>query len=322
MSQLRDSYELCAKICAGSGSSFTSAFRQLAPRERRAMEAVYAFMRAADDLVDAGGPSDCRDDLPLSREVRAQNLDSFREDFLAAEQGSSEVSIFLAVWDVIRTFSIPRVFFLEVLRGIQMDLERDFYETAEDLEAYCYHVASAVGLICLYIWGVPAEEIQPEADSEVFRAAVACGKALQWTNILRDVLEDATNGRLYLPLADWPDAETAVSMTSPDAESAASLTPDPAAKFQRIKEQILNGEVSAFRPVIEKNLAVAHEFYVQARALRPWIPAQNRRIFDLITGVYFELWKKIHRHPMRVFHKITRLSGLEKLKVWFRTFFR
>lgn len=311
MSQLRDSYELCAKICAGSGSSFTSAFRQLAPREHRAMEAVYAFMRAADDLVDAGGPSDCQDAPPLSREERAQDLEAFREDFLAAEQGSSEVSIFLAVWDVIRTFSIPKVFFLEVLRGIQMDLERDFYETAADLETYCYHVASAVGLICLYIWGVPAAEIQPGADSEVFRAAVACGKALQWTNILRDVLEDATNGRLYLPLEDWPDDE-----------SAASLNPSPGEKFQRIKSQILNGEVSAFRPVIEKNLTVAHEFYVQARALRPWIPAQNRRIFDLITGVYFELWKKIHRHPMRVFHKITRLSGLEKLKVWFRTFFR
>ena len=275
------------------------------------MEAVYAFMREADDLVDAGGPSDCLDDLPLSREERAKNFEAFRDAFLAAEQDSSQVSIFLAVWDVIRTFSIPRVFFLEVLRGIQMDLERDFYETAEDLESYCYLVASAVGLICLYIWGVPAEEIQPGADSEVFRAAVACGKALQWTNILRDVLEDAQNGRLYLPLEDWPDGE-----------SEASLTPDPAAKFQRIKDQILNGEVSEFRSVIEKNLAVAHAFYVQARALRPWIPAQNRRIFDLITGVYFELWKKIQRHPMRVFHKITRLSGLEKLKVWFRTFFQ
>ena len=311
MSQLRDSYELCAKICAGSGSSFTAAFRQLALRERRAMEAVYAFMREADDLVDAGAPSDCLDDQPLSREERTKNLEAFRDAFLAAEQDSSQVSIFLAVWDVIRTFSIPRVFFLEVLRGIQMDLERDFYETAEDLEAYCYHVASAVGLICLYIWGVPAEEIQPGADSEAFRAAVACGKALQWTNILRDVLEDATNGRLYLPLEDWPDDE-----------SAASSNPAPAAKFQRIKEQILNGEVSAFRPVIEKNLAAAHAFYVQASALRPWIPVQNRRIFDLITGVYFELWKKIHHHPMRVFHKITRLNGLEKLKVWFRTFFQ
>ena len=123
MSPLNNSYELCAKICSGSGSSFTSAFRQLAPRERRAMEAVYAFMRAADDLVDS----------PLPRKERAQNLDSFREAFLAAEQDSSQVSIFLAVWDVIRTFSIPRVFFLEVLRGIQMDLERDFYETAADL---------------------------------------------------------------------------------------------------------------------------------------------------------------------------------------------
>lgn len=285
------------------------------------MEAVYAFMRVADDLVDAEGSSDCLDDLPLPREERAQNLEAFRDAFLAAEQDDSQVSIFLAVWDVIRSFSIPRVFFLEVLRGIQMDLERDFYETAADLEAYCYHVASAVGLICLYIWGVPASEIQPESDSEVFRAAVACGKALQWTNILRDVLEDATNGRLYLPLEDWPDVETEGFMASPDAETKGSSNSGSEAKFQRIREQILKGEVSAFQPVIEKNLTVAHGFYVQARALRPWIPAQNRRIFDLMTGVYFELWKKIHRHPMRVFHKITRLSGLEKLKVWFRTFF-
>ncbi|MDO4859211.1 MAG: phytoene/squalene synthase family protein [Thermoguttaceae bacterium] len=306
MSQLNDSYELCAKICAGSGSSFTTAFRQLAPRERRAMEAVYAFMRTADDLVDAKGPSDCLDDPPLSREERCLNFESFRNSFLAAEQDTSRVSIFLAVWDVIRTFSIPKVFFLEVLHGIQMDLEREFYETTEDLEAYCYHVASAVGLICLYIWGVPAAEIQPGADSEVFLAAVACGKALQWTNILRDVLEDATNGRIYLPLEDWPAEENL----------------SPSEKFRKIKNQILNGEVSSFRPVIEKNLAAAHEFYVQARPLRQWIPSQNRRIFDLMTGVYYELWKKIHRHPMRVFHKITRLSGLEKLKVWLQTFFR
>jgi len=300
MSQLHDSYKLCAKICTDSGSSFTVAFRQLAPRERKAMEAVYAFMRLADDLVDSSHP----------HQERAQSLETFRNDFLRTEQNPDGDSVFPAVWDVIRNFSIPKRFFLEVLRGIQMDLECRFYETREDLEAYCYHVASAVGLICLYIWGVSPEKIQPETDSEVFRAAVACGKALQWTNILRDVLEDARAERIYLPLEDWPSETGDSSQTNSES------------KFEWIKKQILAGNVSTFNQVLEKNLATAYEFYVQARLLRRWIPAPNRRIFDLMTGVYFTIWRKIRRHPMKVFQKKIRLNTLEKLKVYFFTFFQ
>lgn len=305
MSPIQDSYELCTEICRASHSNFTAAFRQLSSKERRAMEVVYAFMRTADDLVDASGPV----------EGRAKQISEFRsnfESFLLHSSCTDSAGIFPAVTEVIQQYSIPETYFYEVLDGMQMDLERQFYRTPAELECYCYHVASAVGLICLHLWGVTPQEIKPCGDSSVFRAAVACGKALQWTNILRDVREDARIGRIYLPLNDWCSS---LRLELPESEELCKSA------FKQIQNTILNGDFTQFSPVIAQNLERARQFYSEAAGLANSIPMKNRRIFRLIVGVYREIFRKIERNPLQIFQQKIRLNKIEKLKVYFLTYF-
>lgn len=352
MELLQESFDYCAQICARSGSNFISAFRLLPRRERRAMEAVYAFMRLADDLAD-DLPADLTNDLPddLKDDLAADSLpnarrplEAFQNTFVEALQNPafSEFSlaraslaepscaepsranspaaafplVFPAVLETIRRYSIPEKYFLEVLRGVQTDLEKNFFRTVEELEAYCYHVASAVGLICLHIWGAPATEIAPDADSPLARAAVSCGKALQWTNILRDVVEDAQNDRLYLPLEDWD----ALFSSSQNNRNLNQNLPENE-RAQAVKNRILAGNYAELLPVIEKNLNRAEQFYLEAASLAKRIPRRNRNVFLLITSVYRQIFKKIRRNPEIIFKQRVKLSGIEKVKLYFGIFF-
>ncbi len=301
MTELESSYELCAKICSASGSNFVSAFRFLPPRERRAMEVVYAFMRIADDLVDS----------TQSVSERAECLEEFQnsfckkclsENFLNVEsknwgENKEFSAIFPALSQVIREFAIPGEYFLETIRGVRMDLERSSYETVAELETYCYHVASTVGLICLHIWGVAPEKIRLGAETETFRAAVACGKALQWTNFLRDVVEDAQNGRVYLPLEDWDGVA------------------------EDMRTAILRKNTEKLLPILQVNIARADGFYRESRILLNQIPRKNRQIFFLITGVYYGIFRKIGKNPTQIFEKRVKLGKLEKFWLYIRSFF-
>ncbi len=165
-----------------SGSSFYAGMRVLPKRERMAMYAIYAFCREVDDIVDEPG----RD--PETRKV---DLDSWRADVASLYAGGSPGRMGFLVEDI-RRYGLAEADFVTVIDGMQMDLDQDIRAPSlADLELYCDRVAGAVGRLSIKVFGM---EDEPGAD-----LAHHLGRALQLTNILRDLDEDAGIGRLYLP---------------------------------------------------------------------------------------------------------------------------
>ncbi len=198
------SYNAASKIARRSGSSFTRSFRLLPPGKREAMTVLYAFARISDDLGDCDEPATLRkaallawrqttavnliardgSDVVLPDELQTVRLDSF-------DLTEITTSLMPALRHAVDRFSIPSRYLLEIIDGVLADQTKNRFDTFEQLEHYCYLVASAVGIACLHIWGF--------TSPLPMRAAVDCGLAFQLTNILRDVREDAARGRIYLP---------------------------------------------------------------------------------------------------------------------------
>lgn len=180
---LHKAYEYCQQITRRSSSNFYYAFRLLTPERRAALYAVYAFCRFVDDIADDAGR---RDPVTL--------LARWRQELGHAYAGTPTHPIGYALTDAVSRFHLPQAHFLDLIAGVEMDLRQRRYASFDELYTYCYRVASTVGLLCIEIFGYQ----QPSARAY----AVDLGIAFQLTNILRDVLEDARRGRIYLPLED------------------------------------------------------------------------------------------------------------------------
>jgi phytoene synthase len=185
MKDVANSYRLCQQFARRAASNFYYAFLLLPHDKRRAMCALYAFLRHVDDVGDADGQSILQ---------RREQLIRLRRGLSAALAGSPTGPILPAVADTVVRFAIPADHLAAVLDGVEMDLDARRYETWSDLQGYCDCVASAVGYCCLHIWGYSGEQAMPSAR--------ACGHAFQLTNILRDLREDAERNRIYLPTED------------------------------------------------------------------------------------------------------------------------
>lgn len=173
------------EVARRSGSNFYPALLFLRRTQRGALCAVYAFSRLVDDLVDQTS----------AREEALEELPKWRQRLRACYNGGGmDHPVMPELQEAIRSYRIPEQYFLNLLRGVEMDLKKMRYETFRELEEYCYCVAGTVGLICLRIFGGegPAYE----------RYAVQLGTAFQLTNILRDIGADWARGRLYLPQED------------------------------------------------------------------------------------------------------------------------
>jgi len=181
--QLSDAYAYCRDVTQRSSSNFYYAFRLLSPARREALFAVYAFCRFVDDIAD--------DD---SRRDPGALLGRWREELEAVYLGTATHPIGRALADAVVKFALEKQHFLDIIRGVEMDLTRKRYATFDELYEYCYLVASTVGLLCVAIFGA--------RDPSAREYAVDLGIAFQLTNILRDVDEDARRGRIYLPLED------------------------------------------------------------------------------------------------------------------------
>jgi len=165
-----------------SGSSFYTAMRILPLPQRQAMYAVYAFCRAVDDIADEGGP----------RQERLDDLDRWRRDIRRLYAGGGETQLTQGLRAPIEAFGLKQEDFLAVIDGMEMDAQRDIRApTWRELDSYCDHVASAVGRLSVRIFGLD--------EASGLALSHHLGRALQMTNILRDVDEDAAIGRLYLP---------------------------------------------------------------------------------------------------------------------------
>lgn len=173
------------QISKNSNSSFYYAFNLLTTEKRDAMNTVYAFCRRTDDIVDENNDP---------REIKYDKLRKWRIELERALNGASNYQLLNKLSATINKFNIPIQPFFELLKGMEMDLQRNRYITFKDLELYCYRVASTVGLMCIEIFGYKHESTR--------EFAVNLGIALQLTNILRDIKTDADAGRIYLPKED------------------------------------------------------------------------------------------------------------------------
>ena len=178
---IAESYRYCELIARREARNFYYGFRLLPRDHRRSMCALYAFMRQTDDLADAPG---------TAFEKRTA-LASWRVQLTDALCGKMDKQpLWPALADTVRRHAIPLPYLNAVIDGVEMDIEPRPFRSFDELHRYCYHVASAVGLCCLSIWGYRSDGGRAE------RLAEACGVALQLTNILRDVREDALAGRV------------------------------------------------------------------------------------------------------------------------------
>jgi 15-cis-phytoene synthase len=178
------SYIACRDIVKRNSKTFYLSSLFLNPERKRAVWAVYAFCRTADDIVDRMAPAP----------ERLAALDAWERRLFDAYRGVADEPVFTAFGDAARRFSIPIEPALDLLRGARLDVTVDRYETYAALRDYCYLVASTVGLLVMPILGT----ISPEADDY----GIELGRAMQMTNILRDVGEDARMGRIYVPAED------------------------------------------------------------------------------------------------------------------------
>ncbi len=182
MREIEQSYIYCVRVARTRAKNFYYSFLLLSKPQRRAMCAIYAFMRYCDDLSDDPGAN------------RAA-IERWRAELEDALEGRfSGHPVWPAFHHTVRRFGIPHDYFREMIDGVMGDLEPRVFETFEELYRYCYQVASVVGLTILHIFGFDTKTALPLAEK--------CGVAFQLTNILRDIREDAAIGRIYLPAAD------------------------------------------------------------------------------------------------------------------------
>ena len=296
------SYRYCRRMSRRTGSSFHAGFLLLPAEKRRAMWALYAFMRHTDDLAD--GPTaeySPRDALAAwraalerellgGREKREEGREK-REERGEKGQSSADNSSFIihhssllpALADAVRRFRIPAEHLRAVIDGVEMDLDGRRYETFDDLRQYCERVASAVGLACIHVWGFRG----PEA----FEPARAAGVALQMTNILRDLKEDAAAGRVYLPLADLRECGYSVD---------------------DLRAGVADGR---FRRLIAFEVARAERLYAEAAVLLELLEPAGRRIFGITTATYRAILRQIASNPEIVLQRRVRLGRWKKLRL-------
>ena len=264
-------------------TSFYYSFLVLPPEQRRAIIAVWDFCRAVDDAVDEEPPMAAG--LPTGQAAVAFWREELARVF-AGEPASTGQGRRLQPF--VREFDLPRQAFEDVIDGVAMDLDTSCYQTFEHLFEYCRRVASAVGMICIRIFGCRSDGSRDYA--------LHLGVALQLTNILRDVKGDLARGRLYLPLDDLQTC----GCTADDL--AAGVVSEPV------------------RRLIEFECRRARDFYQRAIAARP--PEDRRRLVaaEIMRAVYFETLKRIERSGHDVFTARARVpkprQALIALRQW------
>lgn len=260
MSSLAADHASCAAVLERAGSSFALPIRLLPAAKRRGTQALYAFCRRADDLVD-----DAVDESAARRTLAAFAAET-RDAVAGLPVGDP---VLRALADTVRRFAVPVEHVHAVLDGVRMDLERQSYDTAAELDDYCRKVASAVGLAAIHIWGHVSSAALPAAD--------ACGLAFQLTNILRDVPEDLDRGRIYLPGEDF---------------AACACTPDDL-RVGRIGE--------GFARLAARLVARAEGHYARAARLDPLLCSDSRGAFRAMFGVYRALLGAVRRAGPGIF---------------------
>ena len=262
---LAEAYDHCQRVAKTHAKNFYYAFRTLPSAKRRAIYAVYAFCRYCDDVADEDLPTDEK------RRLLAEVRDRLYDPSLAPED-----PIFIALEGAIRDFGISRRNLEEVIRGVEMDLDVSRFQTFDDLRDYCYLVASAVGLICIEIFGYEA----PDATDY----AVDFGLAMQLTNIMRDVMEDAERDRIYIPLDDID-------------------------RFGYSERELMDGlNNERFRSLMDFQAARARRYFDSGARLMPLLSRESRACAAVLHQLYSRILDRIEDSGYDVFERRIGLS--------------
>jgi phytoene synthase len=273
----------CRTITRKSASNLALAFVLLPKAKRDGMSALYAFCREVDDVAD----DESRPVLERREQLAAWRADVRR----ACGAEPPQFPVNRELQPVIHRYHLAFEHFDALLQGVEMDLDIKRYENYEQLDLYCYRVASVVGLLSIEVFGYQ--------DAACREYAVCLGKALQLTNILRDVRSDAQRGRIYLPLSEL-------------------------ARFKVTPEEILRLEYSPrFFELANSVAQRARHFY---RLARETLPAADRRSMvaaELMGSVYWRLLCKLERRRFDVFGpELTRLNKWQKALLILRSWLR
>jgi phytoene synthase len=281
-SHLYTESEDAATLSLQGSTSFHYSFSFLPKEERLAIHAVYAFCRRIDDIVD--------DDPSVSPSVIAQKkqrLNWWRTEvekmYDPSAVGASTTRLRSTLGAVIRRFKVPKQYFMALIDGCESDLVRRRYRTFDDLKAYCYSVASVVGLMSIEIFGYRHEQTR--------QYAINLGYALQLTNILRDVKSDKDRGYIYLPLEDMQ-------------------------RFRYTEEDLMN-EVydERFVALMAFQAQRAREYYHRARTML--LPDERLTMVaaEIMDAIYYRLLEKIELSDYQVFTKRVRVHALHKVLI-------
>jgi phytoene synthase len=269
---------------ARSGSSFYYAFMFLAPPRRAAITAFYAFCREVDDVVD---------DM-IDRGVAATKLDWWRQEVASAYAGNPTHPVTKALMPHAQPHRITETHLSAVIDGCQMDLEQTRYLDFPGLQRYCHLVAGVVGEVAATIFGRSTEQTVIYAHK--------LGQALQLTNIIRDVGDDARRGRIYLPMDE---------MQRFDVKASEILT-----------RQAPWGYSERFSALMRFQAERAHHTYDEALALLPAADRVSQRPGLMMANIYRTLLREIENDGFRVLHQRTSLTPLRKLWIAARTQWR
>jgi len=276
---------VCRGIARRAAKNFYFSFLVLPKEKRNAICAVYAFMRHADDITD---------DTLIPCEERRQRLAQWLESARQVFAGNiSDDPVLYALADAQHRFTIPIDLFEQLVAGTSMDLEPESYsrfQTFDELYRYCYYVASVVGLVCIRIFGY--------RDKKAEGLAEKLGIAFQLTNVIRDVKEDVSLGRVYIPQQD-------LARFGIDNDSL---------QVPARSRELLGFEAQR-----------ARDFYAAATELLPLIDVDSRPALWALVTIYRSLLEKIAERGYDVFSRRVSLSLSEKLailaKAWFARIF-
>lgn len=265
-------YDYCQALAKREARNFYYGFMLLPFEQRRAIYAAYAFARECDDIVDG--------DLPPDESARLLGAQRRRLDDCLA--GEPDGPVFEALGDAVAHFGIPREYLYELMDGVQMDLEVRRYADFSSLRTYCRKVASVVGLISIEVFGYRGDDIARKHAEDL-------GIALQLTNILRDLQEDAERGRVYVPQEEIE-------------------------AFGYSERELFSGVVSPeFRRLAAFQAARARDQFAEGRKLLPYLPRRARACVGVMAGIYESVLSGIERDPGVVFQRRLSLSSGRKL---------
>lgn len=265
MTTVEQSYEYCGRVARSRAKNFYYSFMLLSRQQRKAMCAIYAFMRYCDDLSDEPGAT------------RAA-IERWREELRAALDGRyAEHPVWPAFHHTVRRFGIPAEYFESMIDGVASDLEPRRFETFEELYRYCYQVASVVGLTIIHIFGFDTRSALPLAEK--------CGVAFQLTNILRDVREDIEHGRVYLPAEDL----RRFGVTEDDLR---------AGRRNQAVVKLMEFEAARARSYYQESAPLLDLIHPRSRPSLWALIAIYSRLLDRIVGSNFDVFRRRVRLPV------------------------